>query len=70
MDYKFVLYTTHCPKCTVLQKKLQGKGINFDIVEDLQIIKSKGFKSMPMLQINEQKLDFYNANKFINNYKG
>ena len=67
---KLILYTTHCPKCTVLQKKLQAKNLQFDIVEDLQVLKNKGFMSLPVLQVDGQILDFYSATKFINNYKG
>lgn len=67
---KLVLYTTHCPKCVVLQKKLQAKGLQFDVVEDVQVMKNKGFMSMPVLQADGNSLDFYNAVKFINEYKG
>ena len=67
---KFVLYTTHCPKCVVLQKKLQTKNLQYDVVEDVQKIKEKGFMSLPVLQIDGQVLDFYNATKFINGYQG
>lgn len=67
---KLVLYTTHCPKCVVLQKKLQTKGLHFDVVEDVQVMKNKGFMSMPVLQVDGNGLDFYNAVKFINEYKG
>ena len=67
---KMVLYTTHCPKCAVLQKKLQAKNLQFDIVEDVQIMKSKGLMSMPVLQVDGKCLDFYNATKFVNSYEG
>jgi hypothetical protein len=29
-----VLYTTHCPKCRVLEKKLSDKGVKFETCED------------------------------------
>lgn len=66
---RVVLYTTHCPKCSVLQKKLQAKKITFDIVDDVNEIQKKGFTSMPVLQVGDNKFDFYNAVKFVNGYK-
>ncbi len=29
------LYSTHCPKCDVLEKKLQNKGIKYQAVYDV-----------------------------------
>ena len=26
---ELILYTTHCPKCSVLEKKLAKKGLNY-----------------------------------------
>ena len=30
-----VLYTTHCPKCEILAKKLTEKGVGFEVVTDV-----------------------------------
>lgn len=64
---KITLYTTHCPKCTILEKKLTDKNIKFEIVDDLNIMIEKGFLTAPMLEVNEEILDFGNAVKWINN---
>ena len=64
------LYTTHCPKCTILQKKLEAKNIQFDVVQDVQVMKEKKIMSVPVLQVDGQMFDYYNAVKFVNSYQG
>lgn len=63
---KIVLYTTHCPMCNVLEKKLKAKNIVYEEVTDVDVIKSKGFLSVPILEINGKFLLFKEANEFIN----
>lgn len=60
------LYTTHCPKCEVLLKKLQMKNLEFDIVEDIQIMKQKGYMSVPVLQVEDKAMTFAQAVKYVN----
>lgn len=62
---KPILYTTHCPKCTVIEKKLQRAGIEYDICEDIEVMESKGFTQLPVLEVNEKVLDFVAANKWV-----
>lgn len=62
---KIVLYSTHCPKCFVLEKKLKQKGICFEEVYDIDVMQSKGFLSAPMLEVDEEIMDFSTANKWI-----
>lgn len=62
---KPILYTTHCPKCTVIEKKLQRAGIEYDICEDIEVMESKGFTQLPVLEVNEKVLDFSAANKWV-----
>lgn len=59
------LYTTHCPKCNVIAKKLEQKNINFEIVEDMEEMIAKGFRSAPVLQVNDKFLNFTEANNWI-----
>lgn len=63
---KIVLYTTHCPKCTILTKKMQSKNIPYTEVTDVELMKSKGITSVPMLEVGENLLDFSEANRWIN----
>ena len=61
------LYTTHCPRCIVLEKKLNAKGIEFEICEDKDLMVEKGFMSAPMLEVDDEVLDFTKAVAWINN---
>lgn len=62
------LFTTHCPKCKVIEKKLAQKNIEYEMVEDINIMKEKGFKSLPMLEVDGQVFNFIEANKWVTNY--
>lgn len=32
---KIILYTNHCPRCTILEKKLQEKNISYETFTDV-----------------------------------
>ena len=62
------LYSTHCPKCTVLEKKLKIKNIDFnlkDTEEDLQFLIDNGFKSAPIMEVDGEFLTFEKANEWL-----
>ena len=44
-----ILYTTHCPKCLVLEKKLTSKNIEFEEITDNELMLKKGFTIVPVL---------------------
>ena len=55
------LYTTHCPQCEVLKKKLDQKGVQYNIVEDQDAMIEKGFMSAPILEVDGTALAFKQA---------
>ena len=59
------LYSTHCPKCIVLEKKLKEKNIQFNIVSDEDAIIKKGFMTVPMLEANDNIMNFQEAMRWI-----
>ena len=63
-----ILYTTHCPKCEVLTQKLKNKNINFEIIDDIELIKEKNITMVPVLSVNDQLMNFKEAVDWINNY--
>ena len=63
---KIVLYTTHCPRCEVLEKKMAAKGIIHEIVTDTTLMVKKGFATAPMLEVDGKLMDFKEANTWIN----
>lgn len=65
-----ILYTTHCPKCVILESKLKQKDIKYTSCEDINIMLEKGFMQAPMLEVDNKVMDFKTANNWINKYEG
>lgn len=64
------LYSTGCPKCNVLKKKLEAANVNYTEVTDTdkvtQICNSTGFDSVPIIAIEDGHiLDFNRAIAWI-----
>lgn len=64
------LFTTHCPKCIVLESKLKTKNIKYNVITDLDEMQAKNFMSVPMLQIDNTILDFSQAIRWVNEQQG
>ena len=60
-----ILYSTNCPKCKVLEKKLDSSGINYSIVTDVDVMAQKGFQSAPMLEVDDKIYEFSEAVKWL-----
>ena len=63
------LYTTHCPKCKILTKKLEMAGAPFTQCEDIQEMMRMGFKSAPILKVDDQIYLFKEACLWADDYK-
>ena len=61
-----VLYTIDCPKCKVLETKLNSKNIPYEVFKDKDKMIEKGLSTMPVLEVDGQLLDFGQAVKWIN----
>lgn len=55
------VYTTHCPRCKILEKTLASRGVDYTAVEDVDIIVAKGFQMVPMMEVEGRVLDFKEA---------
>ena len=60
-----VLYSTHCPKCKVLESKLKQKNISYKEVNSIGTMMQKGFTTVPKLEINGAIYDFKEAVEWI-----
>ena len=60
------LYSTGCPKCKVLGTKLDGKNINYNVVSDINVIISKGINTVPVLEVDNNLMDFKTAVDWVN----
>lgn len=63
-----VLYSTGCPRCTVLKKKLNEKNINYSECTDIDKMTFLGIQTVPVLSINNELMVFNSAVNWINNY--
>lgn len=62
---EIIFYSTHCPKCKVLEAKMKKAGLNYTEVDDVNEMMRLGLKSAPYLNVDGQMLDFVAANKFL-----
>lgn len=60
-----ILFSTHCPKCNVLESKLKQKNIDYEEVNDVDAMVQKGFTTVPMLEVNGVVYDFKQAVEWI-----
>lgn len=62
------LYSTHCPKCIMLENKLKQKKVAYELITDfdLEEIKAKGFSSMPLLEVDGEIMEFEKALPWVN----
>lgn len=61
-----ILYTIDCPKCKILEKKLEQANIQYEAVKDKELMEQKGFDFMPVLEVDGQTMDFGKAVKWVN----
>lgn len=61
-----VLYSTGCPKCTVLKKKLDNKGIEYTENSSVEEMLSLNITLVPVLKVGDSMMDFAQANTWIN----
>lgn len=63
---EIILYSTHCPRCEVLEEKLKSKGIEYIEENSVEVMQTKGVMSVPVLEYNGELFDFGKAIKLIN----
>jgi len=59
------LYSNDCPKCKILKLKLDSKNILYTLCSDIDIMVSKGFQSMPMLEVEEETMNYLDAINWV-----
>lgn len=60
------LYSTNCPKCQVLEKKLQAKNVEFETVTDVKTMLKKHIMSAPYLEVDGELMGFAKAVEWVN----
>lgn len=60
-------YSTHCPKCSILKKKLDEKKIEYEEINDVEKMIKLGFTQAPLLEVDGKIMDFKRVVEWINN---
>lgn len=61
-----ILYTTDCPKCKVLEKKLNTKNVSYDTIKDVSLMQNLGIFSSPCLSVDGKIFDFQQSINWVN----
>lgn len=64
------LYSTGCPNCKVLISKLDEKDMPYSIVDDVELMLSMGLTTVPVLEVNGEKMNFNQAFAWVCEQKG
>lgn len=64
-----ILYSTGCPKCNVLEAKLNSKSIKYEVCRDIEAMQSKGMMTAPNLEVDGKLMGFGDAIKWVREYK-
>ena len=59
------VYTTHCPRCKILERTLRDAGIEYEQCENEDIMISKGFEEVPQMEVDGVVYNFRQAIKWI-----
>lgn len=65
-----VLYSTGCPRCKVLETKLNQKNVKYVVCDDLREMERKAISTVPCLEVEGEILDFGIAVKWVNSLEG
>lgn len=61
-----VLYSTGCPKCGILERKLNEKNISFTKCTDVDEMLALEIMSVPVLSVDGDMMDFSKAVQWVN----
>lgn len=66
MNKPIILYSTGCPKCNVLKKKLDAAGIDYTEENNIKIMEELGIDAVPVLKVDNKMLSYIEAVNYIN----
>lgn len=61
-----ILYSNGCPRCRVLEQKLDLKNIEYSICDNVDEMIDMGLMSTPVLSVDGKMYQFKEANDWIN----
>lgn len=64
---KVILYSTGCPRCDVLKKKLAEKSVDYTEVTSVDDMLALGIQEVPVLSVDGNLVCFKDAINWVNN---
>lgn len=61
------LFSTNCPRCKVLERKLTIAGLDYTVNTNIKEVIDAGFKSAPVLKVDDTYYTFKEGVDWINN---
>lgn len=65
-----IFYSTHCPKCNVLEKKLKANNIDYIENNNVDVMASKGLLTAPALEVDGEIYTFAQAVEWLKKQEG
>ena len=66
---KVKLYTTHCPKCKILEERLNEKKVKYEVIDNIEELQKMNFKSVPNLEIDGKIYNYLDSIRYLNKIK-
>lgn len=66
---KVKLYTTHCPKCKILEERLNEKKVKYEVIDNIEELQKMNFKSVPNLEIDGKIYNYLDSIRYLNKMK-
>lgn len=63
---KITLYTSGCPRCKTLERRLKEKGIEYDLFADVGKMVEMGFTAVPILDVDGTRMDYKESINWLN----
>lgn len=64
---QIILYSTGCPRCDVLKKKLLEKNVKYTEITSVDDMLALGIKEVPVLSVDSVLMNFRRAVEWLNN---
>ena len=66
---KVKLYTTHCPKCKILEERLNEKKVKYEVIDNIEELQKMNFKSVPNLEIDGKIYNYLDSIRYLKKMK-
>ena len=61
-----ILYSTDCPRCKVIKKKLETKNLEYKENMDVDEMQAMGIQQVPVLSVDGRLMEFAEACRWVN----